>query len=142
MLGSASLVVGEEGGGSIHGLRGYEPLPDWVEAGKEPDPKLRDVDAAQGSWEEKKVMTAEEMLDNATKSMKTSMGLGHNSNGSRESTPKEKTLDDWLAEDDGENDEEDEEEESEEEESSEEVSDSEEEEESDDNDNEHENLVK
>ena len=140
MLGSASLVVGEEGGGGLHGLRGYEALPDWVEPGKEPDPKLRDVDAAQGDWDEKRVVTAGEMLDNAAKSAKigTGHGVGQKINGTGGETAKEKTLDDWLAESDGED--EDEEEETEEEESSEEVTESEEE--SDADDNEHDRLVK
>jgi len=141
MLGSASLVVGEEGGGGLHGLRGYEALPDWVEPGKEPDPKLRDVDAAQGGWDEKRVVTAGEMLDNAAKSAKigTGHGVGQKINGNDGESAKEKTLDDWLAESDGE-DEEEEGEESEEEESSEEVTESEEE--SDADDKEHDRLVK
>lgn len=139
MLGSASLVVGEEGGGGLHGLRGYEALPDWVEPGKEPDPKLRDVDPTQGGWDEKRVVTAGEMLDNAAKSAKigTSHGVGQKINGTGGEAAKEKTLDDWLAESE---DEEEEDEESEEEESSEEVTESEEE--SDADDKEHDRLVK
>jgi vesicle coat complex subunit len=132
MLGSASLVVGDEGGGGLRGLRGYETLPDWVEPGKEPDPKLRDVDAAQGGWDEKRVVTAGEMLDNAAKGVKigTGHGLGQKINGNGGETTKEKTLDDWLAESEGEDEEEDEE--SEEEESSEEATESEEESDADD----------
>jgi AP-3 complex subunit beta len=139
-LGSASLVVGEEGG--LHGLRGYEPLPDWVEAGKEPDPALRDIDLVKGEYDggEKRVATASEMLDNAVKDGKSFqpsvVGKANGTGGSA----KEKTLDDWLAEEE-EEEEEDEEEESDEEESSEEASESEEEE-SDDDDKEDDRLVK
>jgi AP-3 complex subunit beta len=142
MLGSASLVVGEEGGGGLHGLRGYEALPDWVEPGKEPDPKLRDVDPAQGGWDEKRVVTAGEMLDNAAKSAKigTGHGVGQKINGTGGETAKEKTLDDWLAESEGEDEDEEEEDEESEEESSEEVTESEEE--SDADDKEHDRLVK
>jgi AP-3 complex subunit beta len=144
-LGSASLVVGEDGGGGLHGLRGYEPLPDWVEAGKEPDPMLRDVDVTRGDWDEKRVVTAGEMLDSAVKSAKsgTGQGFGQKINGTSGESAKEKTLDDWLAEDDEEDEEEEDEEgeeSEEEEESSGEVTESEEE--SDDDDKEQDRLVK
>lgn len=145
-LGSASLVVGEDGG--LHGLRGYEALPDWVLAGREPDPALREVDVTKAEYDEKRVMTAGELLDDAVKSTKAaiqhSSSIGGNTNGLSGSSGKEKTLDDWLAEGEAEEeveeDEEDEDiEESEESDvSSEEVSESEE---SDDN-SEHDRLVK
>jgi AP-3 complex subunit beta len=148
MLGSASLVIGEDGGANLHGLRGYEALPEWVEAGKEPDPKLRDVDVSKSEWDEKRVVTAGEMLDSAVKSGKAVAGQGalDKVNGSG---LKEKTLDDWLAE--GEEDEEEDEdeeidededvEESEEEEESTEE-DSEDEDENDVDSKEHDRLVK
>lgn len=138
-LGSASLVVGEDGVGGLHGLRGYEALLDWVEAGKEPDPRLRDVDGAHGEWDDKRVVTAGEMLDSAVKSAtgSTGQGLGQKINGTGKKSAREMTFDDWLAE--GEEDEE-EGEESEEEESSEEVTESEDE--SDVDDKEHDRLVK
>lgn len=153
-LGSSSLVVGEDGSGSLHGLRGYEPLPDWVEAGKEPDPSLREVDASRSEWDDKRVMPAGEMLDSAVKSGKSVMGQSapKRTNGMSGEINKEKTLDDWLEEseveeqseeeDDEEDDDEEgeESEESEEEESGEEIS--EEEDESDVDDKEHDRLVK
>ena len=145
-LGSASLVVGEEGSGSLAGLRGYEVLPDWVEAGKEPDPKLRDIDARSQDWDDKRVAPAVEMLDSAVRSADSGAGSLSKTNGER---GKEKTLDDWLAEGEEENgdeeeDEDDEDEDasegSEDEESSEEASESEDE--SDGDDKEHDRLVK
>ncbi|PHH80357.1 hypothetical protein CDD80_1802 [Ophiocordyceps camponoti-rufipedis] len=39
-LGSSTLVLADAVG--VHGLRGYETLPDWVSPGQEPDAKLRD----------------------------------------------------------------------------------------------------
>lgn len=39
-LGSSTLVL--EGGGGLHGLSGYEALPDWAAPGREPDPRLRE----------------------------------------------------------------------------------------------------
>ncbi|KAK3902178.1 AP-3 complex subunit beta-2 [Staphylotrichum tortipilum] len=54
-LGSAALVLA--GGGGVHGLRGYEDLPEWVEAGCEPDGglgrgrgQLRVGGAEGGEW--------------------------------------------------------------------------------------------
>lgn len=41
VIGSASLIVGDEGGAA--GVSGYEGLPDWVEEGQQPDARLRDV---------------------------------------------------------------------------------------------------
>ncbi|KAI9724010.1 MAG: hypothetical protein M1812_000728 [Candelaria pacifica] len=103
-LGSASVVIGEEGG--VNGLRGYEALPEWVEGGQEPDPALREEGAAQTEYGEKRNVPAVEKLDTAvregTKAGQASSGKinGLNSNG------KDKTLDDWLAEDEEDNDEE------------------------------------
>jgi AP-3 complex subunit beta len=137
ILGSASLVVGESAG--MHGLPGYEKLPDWVREGEEPDPKLRDV-VEKVEYGERASSTARagDMLDRAAASGKAVIGVG-NSNGvgtpnSSTSVPmKEKTLDDWLAEDaESEEGEEESEEESEESEEEEEEEDGEEEESSDD----------
>jgi hypothetical protein len=126
-------------------------LPDWVEAGKEPDPSLREVDASRSEWDDKRVMPAGEMLDSAVKSGKSVMGQGapKRTNGMSGEINKEKTLDDWLEEseveeqseeEDDEEDDDEEGEESEEEESGEEIS--EEEDESDVDDKEHDRLVK
>ncbi len=138
-LGSASLVVGEDGG--LHGLRGYEALPDWVEAGKEPDPSLRDADVTKLEYDSSRVVPAGERLDSVIRETKS--GSPSTTNGfSAVGGGKEKTLDDWLAEGEGQEEETDDEESEEEseEESSEEASEAEDEESSDD-DNEHDRLV-
>lgn len=139
-LGSASLVVGEDGG--LHGLRGYEALPDWVEAGKEPDPSLRETDVSKVEYDSSRLVPAGERLGGVVRETKS--GSPSKTNGFGAVGGKEKTLDDWLAEGEGEEEEtedEESEEESEEEESSEEASEAEEEQSSDD-DKEHDRLVK
>ncbi|TLD27368.1 hypothetical protein PspLS_05101 [Pyricularia sp. CBS 133598] len=123
-LGSAALVLA--GAGGVHGLRGYEPLPDWVEDGEEPDPMLREGDGAiKSTYGETRSVPAAESLDSAvgssmptSKAAKTSNGMG------------EKSLDDWLAE--SEHEEEEEQEDDDGDESEEESSDEEEEEEEED----------
>ena len=133
LLGSASLVIGTEAG--LSGLRGYEPLPDWVKPGDEPDKALRDELDPRSEYRDPTSRPAGELLDQALRKKEgeaTASGAGLNKN---------KTLDDWLAEDEGEEDEEEGEDDSsgEEETESEEGTDSgEEEEESDDDDDEHE----
>ena len=92
LLGSANLVIGEEAG--PNGLSGYEALPDWVKAGEEPDPKLRDEGGAKVEYSAKKSVPAGEMLDTALKQH----GDGRTLNGVGVGN-KDKTLDDWLAED-------------------------------------------
>lgn len=142
-LGSASLVMGEDGG--LHGLRGYEALPEWVKPGKEPDPALREVDVSKNEYDGNRIAPASERLDSAVRDISRSgtspssmNGFGSGS-GMGGHPAKEKTLDDWLAEDTGgaaeesgeeETDDDDVGESEEDEESSEEAS---EEEESDDN---------
>ncbi len=140
LLGSSTLVLA--GGGGIHGLSGYETLPDWVEAGKEPDPRLRDENGGGHSsrYDNEKSVPAMERLDDAARAVppQKANGLGDKVGA--------KTLDDWLAEeeDSGETEEETEEEtdeEEEEEEESDEDGEDEEDEESDD-DGENDRLVK
>lgn len=135
VLGSASLVIGDEGG--VGGLRGYEDLPAWVKEGREPDPALRDEVAESSyvsAYEVAKNMSASERLDAAAQvdSGRQRMpetiasyrananGIGGGGGGGGEKAPqKEKTLDDWLAESSGseetDDEEEDDDEESEEE---------------------------
>jgi AP-3 complex subunit beta len=138
MLGSASLVVGEDSG--LHGLRCYEALPEWVEAGKEPNPSLRESDISKTDYDSSRVVPAGERLDSAIRETKS--GSPSRTNGFGAIGGMEKTLNDWLAEGEGEEEEtEDEESEESEEGSSEEASDGEEEESSDD-DKEHDKLVK
>ncbi len=142
-LGSASLVIGETAG--LHGLRGYDKLPDWVEAGKEPDPILREPDVTkQMEYESSRIVSASERLDSAMSYAKNTTGSPSKTNGfASASSARAKTLDDWLAEDEAAQAEEEESEEEEtdseesEEESSEEASESE-----DEDQEEHDRLVK
>ncbi|KAK8051610.1 Ap-3 adaptor complex subunit beta [Apiospora rasikravindrae] len=138
LLGSSALVLA--GGGGVHGLRGYEPLPAWVEEDREPDPKLRGTQEGgrpeYGEGLSRGSIPASQQLDEVSSSSSfrgmEAAGAGK-SNGSGA-----KTLDDWLAEDEGESEEgeeesgEEEEEEDEEEESGEEYETDEGEEEGDD----------
>ncbi|PNS18765.1 hypothetical protein CAC42_5304 [Sphaceloma murrayae] len=90
-LGSASLVVGEEAG--VHGLKGYEPLPDWVKPGDEPDPRLRDAAGERPVNYAVPRPAAGKTLDDVLKNDRNA--------GSQASSFKEKTpvsLDDWLNE--------------------------------------------
>lgn len=109
-LGSASLVIGDEGG--VGGLRGYEDLPPFVKEGKEPDPSLRDEVAKEtyvSTYEIAKNMSASDRLDAAAQVDSGRVRMpetiasyrGPNGVGSAAEKPaqKEKTLDDWLAED-------------------------------------------
>ncbi|OCK75922.1 hypothetical protein K432DRAFT_429075 [Lepidopterella palustris CBS 459.81] len=121
ILGSASLVVGDEGG--VGGLRGYEDLPPWVEDGKEPDARSRDEVGGGGrDYESGRKETASEKLDSA---VGTSKAINTRLASKSTNGVKEKSLDDWLAEDE-EQSEESGEEETEEEESTEEETESEE----------------
>ncbi|KJF61332.1 AP-3 adaptor complex subunit beta [Coccidioides immitis RS] len=131
LLGSATLVIGSDAG--VHGLKGYESLPDWVEPGKEPDPRLREEEV-RGEAGEKGYITAGERLDRALKEHDGAAASGSKLNGGAVAgRSKNLTLDDWLAES-----EEEEEEDDEEEGSTEEETDEEEEEESTDEDDEEE----
>lgn len=134
-LGSAALVLA--GGGSVHGLKGYEALPDWVKEGEEPDPRLRaDGDTTSSyAYGEKRAVPAAETLDRAA----ARAGVSKPANGAEEAGLGSKSLADWLAEDDaGESEEESEEEEEEDGESGDEEEEEEEEEGEDDADEEEE----
>ncbi|KAF2873886.1 adaptin N terminal region-domain-containing protein [Massariosphaeria phaeospora] len=124
VLGSASLVIGDEGG--IGGLRGYDDLPPWVKEGHEPDPRLREETGTTSVYEAGgRTLSAAEQLDAATGSrgrVGISTSPTKNLNGIdgvstvTSSSAKERTLDDWLEEEEDESEEEtdeDEEEESE-----------------------------
>lgn len=104
MLGSSALVLA--GGGGVHGLRGYEALPDWVEEGREPDPKLRNQGGVANEYgEEKRAVPASQILGDASGSQGSrSNGLG----AAAAAGTGAKTLDDWLAEDEEEEEEEEE----------------------------------
>ena len=134
VLGSASLVIGDEGG--VGGLKGYEDIPPWIKEGREPDPMLRD-EAGTGSastYDTARTASAAERLDAAAGSSIRTVSPGSNSNdvgassvgGVPKAKEKEKTLDEWL-EEESEEEESEEEETDEEEESTEYETDSEEE---------------
>ncbi|KAI0176123.1 ARM repeat-containing protein [Hypoxylon sp. FL1284] len=135
MLGSSALVLA--GGGGVHGLRGYAPLPDWVEEGREPDPKLRNQGGTAAEYgDERRAVPASQILGDASGPQgRGSNGLGGVGAAAAAGTGA-KTLDDWLAEDEAEEEDDDDEEaeengeaeESEEEEEEEEESDEDEEE--------------
>ncbi|KAF2196398.1 ARM repeat-containing protein [Delitschia confertaspora ATCC 74209] len=109
LLGSASLVVGDEGG--VGGLKGYEALPEWVKEGEEPDRRLRDEKSSENGreYDAGKVTTAGAMLDMAAAPSRGSSdfgtppqrglnGFGSGSRvGANTAPKKEKTLDDWRA---------------------------------------------
>jgi AP-3 complex subunit beta len=120
LLGTTSLVIGSEAGTT--GMRGYEPLPEWVESGREPDPKLRDDgDRAtqKGAYVPERELTAAQRLDEGLEKdpgYKSSMIGG---------PKKEKTLDAWLDEESESEEETEEEEETESEEETDEEEDSE-----------------
>ncbi|KAL1598014.1 AP-3 complex subunit beta [Paraconiothyrium brasiliense] len=128
-LGSASLVIGDEGG--VGGLRGYEEVPKWVKEGHEPDPALRDeaVSTSASSYDAggARALSAAERLDAAAGGARSGSGspvtsLHENGVGARGGAPKkeEKTLDQWLEEESEEESTESEEESDEEEEEEEE----------------------
>jgi hypothetical protein len=113
------LVIGDEGG--VGGLKGYEDLPPWVKEGREPDPALRDETGAASVYESGgRNITASDRLDAAAGSNRApeiSTSPTKSLNGVGASKGKEKTLDDWLAEESGESEEESDDDEEEDEES-------------------------
>jgi AP-3 complex subunit beta len=131
VLGSASLVIGDEGG--VGGLRGYDDLPRWVKEGDEPDPQLREetISAHTSMYDSARTISAADRLDAAAGPSRTPdsimsprglNGVGDTGMGGGVGKGKEKTLDDWLAEESGseeetDSDDEDEEEETDEDES-------------------------
>lgn len=88
LIGSSSLVIGVDAAGP-GGLVGYEPLPNWVKEGEEPDPKLRDDGGGKEIYGERKSVPAARELDKAV----AEKGLGKLAAGL-----KDKSLDDWLDE--------------------------------------------
>jgi AP-3 complex subunit beta len=121
VIGTSTLIVGPDAG--YHGLQGYEPLPEWVPAGQEPDRALRDEglmmesSIAERGGTAGSSMTASERLDKALQEHE----IGAAARGKQNGPAGIKTLDEWLE------DEDEEEEESEEEETDSEEEDEEEE---------------
>lgn len=103
LLGSSTLVIGPEAG--MYGLRGYEELPDWVEPGDEPDPRLRDdgLPRSSGGGGAANV-SAGSRLDKALQEH-GGMARGR-ANGGMMGSTKNVSLDDWLAEEEEEESEE------------------------------------
>ncbi|KAI1348151.1 ARM repeat-containing protein [Xylaria sp. FL0043] len=131
LLGSSALVLA--GGGAVHGLRGYEPLPDWVQEGQEPDPRLRAQDPTGTEYtpEGRRTVPAIETLGDAGKGKSNGLfGAGAGAAAGLGTM----TLDEFLAE--GEEEEESEEEEEESEDEGEEDEEEEEEEESEEEEDE------
>ncbi|EEP80342.1 conserved hypothetical protein [Uncinocarpus reesii 1704] len=96
VLGSATLVIGPNAG--VHGLGGYEGLPDQVELGAEPDPRLRDEES-KGGLSERGYVTAGEILDRALQEHGNGVATGDKQNAAAVAgRSKNLTLDDWLAE--------------------------------------------
>ena len=89
LIGSSSLVIGVEAAGA-DGVMGYEGLPEWVKEGEEPDAKLRDEIPVKDVYGEKNDVPAARVLDKAVERK----GVGKIGVGGA----KDKTLDDWLAE--------------------------------------------
>lgn len=109
LLGSASLIIGIDGGALV----GSEGLPEWVKEGEEPNPSVRDETGARVEYGERRHVPAGEKLDQVARDK--------GSVGGRTGGNKDKTLDDWLAEE-GESEEESEDESTSEEETEEESS--------------------
>ncbi len=89
LIGSSSLVIGVEAAGA-GGVMGYEGLPEWVKEGEEPDAKLRSEGPVKEVYGEEKDVPAARELDMAVEKR----GFGKIGVGGA----KDKTLDDWLAE--------------------------------------------
>lgn len=136
LIGSSTLVLGPDAG--LHGLRGYESLPNWVKPGEEPDHKLREQEVAKPEAVGGTGMTAGQRLDRALKEHDSSAATAAAKRRNAavvQGTPgaRHKSLNEWL-EDDAEEEEsetETEEETDEEETDEEEETDSEEDEEED-----------
>lgn len=150
-LGSAALILGAGGGSSsagglhhgqglLHGIQGYEALPDWVRDGEEPDARLRDTESNSKQYDDRELakraglgnlrhVAAGDSLDQAAARGRGSVVTSSNGqNGDKKAGAK--TLDDWLDEEDEDDDEEEESDDGEEEEDSSEEEDSDAEEES------------
>src|SRR5690606_26043178 len=105
-LGSAALVLA--GGGGLHGLRGYADLPEWVEEGKEPDPKLRDAEGTDRYGEKVVIPTTKTAASGRLRSPSSPRSWDRKSRGPRERKDdgrlKGKSLDDWLDDTDDDDD--------------------------------------
>lgn len=103
IVGTSTLVVGP-GCGPL-GLAGYEPLPDWVPAGQEPDRSLREDGVAieSATNRDPSALTAGQRLDKALQEHETSAsatGVARNvrAGAAAGSSMGNKSLNDWLDE--------------------------------------------
>lgn len=141
LIGSSTLVLGPDAG--LHGLKGYESLPDWVKQGDEPDHTLREQEVAKPEAIGGTSMTAGQRLDRALKEHDSSAAAAvtkRRNVAAVQGTPGKghKSLNQWLEDDDEEEESEaeTEEETDEEETDEEEETDSEEEDEEEETDSE------
>lgn len=111
IVGTSTLVVGPESGPL--GLAGYEPLPDWVPAGQEPDRSLREDGAAieSATSRDSSALTAGQRLDKALQEHETSAAASGAAGKARGgavagSSMGNKSLNDWLDEEEEEEEEE------------------------------------
>lgn len=100
LIATSTLVLGPDAG--LHGLKGYENLPEWVAAGNEPDGRLREQAVPKpevtGGGVRGTAMTAGERLDQALKNH-DSVAAAKRQDGRMmqgPSTAKNKSLDEWL----------------------------------------------
>ena len=109
LLGSSSLVIGTP-------VTGYEPLPDWIPEGQEPDKRCRDEGNDAADSESRNVISAADRLGGGAAIKGSSAGRG-TSVAEGKQPAKGKSLDDWLAEEDDEDEDEEDEDEGSDEES-------------------------
>ncbi|OJJ37182.1 hypothetical protein ASPWEDRAFT_153005 [Aspergillus wentii DTO 134E9] len=104
LLGSSTLIVGPDAG--LHGLKGYEKLPEWVEPGHEPDAHLREQEKPQ-VLPEKASMTAGEKLDKALRDHEISVASATKQKAAVQgAATKNKSLSEWLEDEESETEEE------------------------------------
>lgn len=103
LIGSSTLVLGPDAG--LHGLKGYESLPDWVKQGDEPDHTLREQEVAKPEAIGGTSMTAGQRLDRALKEHNSSAAAAaakRRNAAAVQGTPGKghKSLNEWLEDDD------------------------------------------
>ena len=101
LLGSTTAVLGREVAGE-NGVAGYEgwKLPEWVEAGREPDESVRDEGGLVGSAGENgnKGVSASRLLEERAREQGLEEVVSKGRERKGMGNGKEKSLDDWLEE--------------------------------------------
>lgn len=121
LIGSSTLVLGPDAG--LHGLTGYENLPDWVKAGNEPDQALREQEVAVPDIAGATNVTAGQRLDRALKEHDSNAATKRQNTAAAIPGPsgaRNKSLNEWLEEEESETETEEETDDEEEEETDEE----------------------